>query len=80
MQKKPKAILGGEFIHMRCAAHHSTYLMLSIAKKYQKAFDLLGKDDGHLFVSSITDWENCRTLVNFLQVFYDAMLKFLSKC
>jgi hypothetical protein len=62
-------------------AHHSTYLMLSIAKKYQKAFDLLGEDDGHLFVvSSITNWENGRTLVKFLQVFYDVTLKFLSKC
>jgi hypothetical protein len=33
-----------------------TYLMLSIIDKYQKAFDLLGEDDGHLFVvPSITD-------------------------
>jgi hypothetical protein len=66
---------------MWCTAHHSTYLMLSITEKYQKAFDLLGEDDGHLFVvSSITNWENGRTLVKFLQVFYDVTLKFLSKC
>jgi hypothetical protein len=50
--------------------------MLSIAEKYQKAFDLL-TDDGNLFViSSITNWENVRTLVKFFKVFYDVMLKF----
>jgi hypothetical protein len=117
MQNKLKAVLVGEFIHMRCAAHilnivvkegisdlndcvgtirnavkyvrsspsrmakfksciareniqctkmvcldvatrrNSTYLMLNIAEKYQKAFDLLAEDNGHLFVIlSINDW------------------------
>ncbi|XP_059441769.1 zinc finger BED domain-containing protein RICESLEEPER 2-like [Corylus avellana] len=137
MQKKPKTVLGGEFIHMRCAAHilnivvkediddlkdcvgiikngvkyvrslpsrfakfkscivrenikcgkmvcldvaarwNSTYYLLSTTEKYQKTFDLLGEDDGHLFiVPSITDWENVRAFVKFLKVFYDATLKF----
>jgi macrodomain Ter protein organizer (MatP/YcbG family) len=140
MQNKLKAVLVGEFIHMRCAAHilnivvkegisdlndcvgtirnavkyvrsspsrmakfksciareniqctkmvcldvatrrNSTYLMLNIAEKYQKAFDLLADEDGHLFlVPSITDWENARALVKFLKVFYDATLKFSGK-
>ena len=54
--------------------------MLSIAEKYQKAFDLLSEDDDHLFVvPSITDWENAMALVKFLKAFYDAMLKFSGK-
>ena len=55
--------------------------MLSTTEKYQIAFDLLGEDDGHLFVVPlITNWDNVKALVKFLQVFYDATLKFSSKC
>jgi hypothetical protein len=54
--------------------------MLSIVEKYQKAFDLLADEDGHLFVvPSITDWKNVGALVKFLKVFYDATLKFSGK-
>jgi hypothetical protein len=56
---------------------YSTYLMLSIAEKYQKAFDLLGEDENNQFVvPRIIDWKNTRAFVKFLKIFYDATLKF----
>jgi hypothetical protein len=53
---------------------NSTYLMLSIAEKYQKAFELLGEEDSHLVVPGSLDWENARAFVKYLQIFYDATL------
>jgi hypothetical protein len=58
---------------------NSMYLMLSIAKKYQKAFTQLGKEDGyHFVVPSYDEWENARKFVKFLKPFYEATLKFSS--
>jgi hypothetical protein len=48
---------------------NSTYLMLSIAEKYQKAFELLGEEDSHLVVPGSLDWENARAFVKYLQIF-----------
>jgi hypothetical protein len=40
---------------------NSTYLILSAAEKYQKAFTRLGKEDGNPFVvPSYDEWENTR--------------------
>jgi hypothetical protein len=130
MENKSHTILGGEFLHMRCAAHilnlvvheglkdlgdcvtnirsavryvrsspermskfkdcieqekikcknmvcldvptkwNSTYLMLSTAEKYQRAFDLLGEDEhNHFVVPQPIDWENARAFATFLQTF-----------
>jgi len=56
---------------------NSTYLMLSTAEKYQKAFDLLGEDEhNHFVVPQTIDWENGRAFVTFLQTFYDATFNF----
>jgi hypothetical protein len=58
---------------------NSTYLMLSAAEKYQKAFTRLGEEDGNPFVvPSYTEWENVREFVKFLKPFYEATLKFYS--
>jgi len=39
----------------------STYLMLSVAEKNQKAFDLLEEDESnHFVVPSSIKWENAR--------------------
>jgi hypothetical protein len=54
-----------------------TYLMLSSAEKYEKAFALLEEDESNHFVApSFIDWENARIFVKFLKSFYDATLKF----
>jgi hypothetical protein len=56
---------------------NSTYLMLSTAEKYQKAFDLLGEDEhNHFVVPQPIDWENARAFVTCLYTFYDAALMF----
>jgi hypothetical protein len=56
---------------------NSTYLMLSYAEKYEKAFALLEDDESNHFVApSSIDWENARIFVKFLKSFYDATLKF----
>jgi hypothetical protein len=139
LKDKKCSILGGEFIHMRCAAHilnlivneglkglgdcvsnirnavkfvrsspqrmarfkecikcekiqstktvcldvqtrwNSTYLMLSAAEKYEKAFTRLGEEDGNPFVvPSYDEWKNAREFVKFLKPFYEATLKFSS--
>lgn len=58
---------------------NSTYLMLDIAMKYQKAFEILEEDDP-LFVSEVVDfggppalkdWEEAHFLSQFLKRFYD---------
>jgi hypothetical protein len=137
MKNKSHTVLGGDFLHMRCAAHilnlvvheglkdlgdcvtnirnavryvrsspermskfkecierekikcknmvcldvptrwNSTYLMLTTAEKYQRAFDLLGEDEhNHFVVPQPIDWENARAFATFLQTFYEATLKF----
>jgi hypothetical protein len=51
--------------------------MLSIAEKYQRAFDLLGEDDhNHFVVPQPIDWENDRAFATFLQTFNETTLKF----
>jgi hypothetical protein len=59
---------------------NSTYLMLCTAGKYEKAFELLDKEDNQFIVHSIIDWENARAFMKFLKTFYDATLKFSGKC
>jgi hypothetical protein len=55
---------------------NSTYLMLSTAEKYQRAFDLLGENKHNNFiVPQPVDWENARSFATFLQTFYEATLK-----
>jgi hypothetical protein len=53
---------------------NSTYLMLSIAEKYQRAFEVLGEEDSQLVVPTYIDWENARAFVKYLKTFYDATL------
>jgi hypothetical protein len=53
---------------------NSTYLMLSIAEKYQRAFEVLGEEDSQLVVPGYLDWENARAFVKYLKTFYDATL------
>ncbi|KAK0585151.1 hypothetical protein LWI29_023987 [Acer saccharum] len=69
---------------------NSTYLMLSTALKFQKAFDRLLDDDARygLYFSELDsgknrvgppkedDWDNAKVFVQFLHVFYDITLKF----
>lgn len=137
LKNRSSTVLGGEFLHMRCAAHilnlvvrdgirelnstiskireavrhvrsspgrmakfkecielerdniqckkmvcldvstrwNSTYLMLSIAEKYQRAFDRMGEDpENKLNAPELLDWENARVFVSFLKTFYDATL------
>jgi hypothetical protein len=58
---------------------NSTYLMLSAAEKYKKAFTRLREEYGNRFVvPSDTEWENVREFVKFLKHFYEATLKFYS--
>jgi hypothetical protein len=44
---------------------NSTYLMLCTAKKYEKAFELLGEEDQQFVVPSIIDWENAKAFGKF---------------
>jgi len=134
MKDKNYTVLGGEFFHIRCAAHifnlvvndglkdvndsicnvrnavkyvrsspermaafkecigmeniqckkmvcpdvptrwNSTYLMLSIAEKYQRVFERMGEEEDHLVVAEFLDWENAMAFVKLLKTFYDAML------
>ncbi|XP_059438525.1 zinc finger BED domain-containing protein RICESLEEPER 2-like [Corylus avellana] len=58
---------------------NSTYLMLSSAEKYEKAFALLEENKGKYFVApSSIEWESARLFVRFLKSFYNATLKFSS--
>jgi hypothetical protein len=58
---------------------NSTYLILSAAEKYEKAFTPLGEEDGNPFVvPSYDEWKNAREFVKFLKPFYEATLKFSS--
>ena len=68
-----------------------TYLMLDCALKYVRAFDMLEEDDGHYKIyfffeadgngkkpigPCYLDWENVKTFVAFLGIFYEATLRF----
>jgi hypothetical protein len=53
---------------------NSTYLILSIAEKYQRGFEVLGEEDCQLVVPGYLDWENARAFVKYLKTFYDATL------
>jgi hypothetical protein len=56
-----------------------TYLRISTAGKYQKAFELLeGYGHNHFVVPQAIDWENARAFFTSLQTFYDVTLKFSS--
>ncbi len=48
--------------------------MLSIAEKYQRAFEVLGEEDSQLVVPTYIDWENARAFVKYLKTFYNATL------
>jgi hypothetical protein len=68
---------------------NSTYIMLEVVKKYQRAFELMLDEDGHFLnylydddvgkkgLGTLTDdnWYNIRQFIKFLQVFYDVTLK-----
>ncbi|XP_077228331.1 zinc finger BED domain-containing protein RICESLEEPER 1-like [Tasmannia lanceolata] len=60
---------------------NSTYLMLKIALKFQKAFERFGEEDV-LFMAELKDgcpndddWDNARVLTQFLKSFYEATLR-----
>ncbi|KAK9901918.1 hypothetical protein M0R45_001852 [Rubus argutus] len=66
---------------------NSTYLMLETALKFKKAFERMeDDDDAYLtyFLDDVkklgpptsADWENARVFIKFLNIFYDATLKF----
>ena len=62
---------------------NSTYLMLEAAIKYQKAFDKLEMEDRKCVndlqrgydVPSKFDWNEARSLLPFLKMFYDATMQ-----
>lgn len=69
---------------------NSTYLMLDVAEKFQKAFELMQEeedehllnypqDDGlgkdELEPPTCEDWDTIRHLVKFLEIFYDVTLR-----
>ncbi|CAI0448983.1 unnamed protein product [Linum tenue] len=70
---------------------NSTYHMLVVAEKYEKAFDKLDCEDSRYSLyfrgrgkkrqklmgpPACEDWKNARCLVEFLRLFYNATLKF----
>jgi hypothetical protein len=61
-----------------CTIWNSTYLMLSTAEKFQRAFELMGKEDNQLPIPGYLDWKNARILVKFLKIFYDVTLSLSS--
>ncbi|KAL4030457.1 hypothetical protein IC575_008694 [Cucumis melo] len=57
---------------------NSTYMMLEVAVKFEKAFDRLEDEDAsyrHDMSPNKEDWTNARMLIQFLKVFYDVTLK-----
>ena len=74
---------------------NSTYLMLDCALKFVRAFDRLEEEDEHYKLyfyeangigkkpigpPSYLDWENVKTFVKFLSIFYEMTLKSLGPC
>ena len=70
---------------------NSTYIMLETAEKFEKVFLRMDfeddgyssysrtrEDSGGLGSSSMSDFQNCRTFVTFLRLFYNATKKFSS--
>ena len=70
---------------------NSTYLMLDCALKFVRAFDRLEEEDGHYKLyfceadgngkkpigpPNYLDWENVKTFVKFLGIFYEVTLRF----
>ena len=70
---------------------NSIYLMLDYALKFVRAFDRLEEEDGHYKLyfceadengkkpidpPNYLDWENVKTFVKFLSIFYKATLRF----
>ena len=70
---------------------NSTYLMLDCALKFVRVFDRLEEEDGHYKLyfceadgngkkligpPNYLDWENVKTFVKFLGIFYEATLRF----
>ncbi|KAL0545746.1 hypothetical protein IC582_015638 [Cucumis melo] len=57
---------------------NSTYMMLEVTVKFEKAFDRLEDEDAsyrHDMSPNKEDWANARMLIQFLKVFYDGTLK-----
>uniref|UniRef100_A0A9I9E9Q8 Zinc finger BED domain-containing protein RICESLEEPER 2-like n=1 Tax=Cucumis melo TaxID=3656 RepID=A0A9I9E9Q8_CUCME len=57
---------------------NSTYMMLEVAVKFEKAFDRLEDEDAsyrHDMSPNKEDWTNARMLIQFLKVFYNVTLK-----
>ena len=70
---------------------NSTYLMLDCALKFVRVFDKLEEEDGHYKLyfceadgngkkpigpPNYLDWENVKTFVKFIGIFYEATLRF----
>ena len=80
----------GQFLTLDVSTRwNSTYLMLSVAEKYQRAFELMLDDDG-VFVTylkedghgrkglgppTFDDWEHIRHFIKLLKLFYDVTLR-----
>nr|XP_043616011.1 zinc finger BED domain-containing protein RICESLEEPER 2-like [Erigeron canadensis] len=64
---------------------NSTYLMLSVAAEYEKAFDMFAEEDYMYFrdlqggerpgVPETSDWQNVKRLIVFLRHFYELTLR-----
>lgn len=56
---------------------NSTFLMLTSALKFQKAFDRMGEEDRKIkcLMPSREDWKNAETFATFLQPFYEVTLR-----
>ncbi|XP_038899655.1 uncharacterized protein LOC120086918 [Benincasa hispida] len=60
-------LFGREFLHVRCCAH---ILNLTVAMKFEKAFDRLEDEDAsyrHDFLSNKEDWTNAKMLIRILK-------------
>ena len=65
---------------------NSTYMMLEVAEKFEKAFARLAREDAHFEryleddggPPSDEDWSRARIFIRFLQIFYHATLSFSS--
>lgn len=64
-----------------CTGWNSIYLMLSVAVKFQKAFEHFEIDDPH-FLTSLThgvptnaDWDNVKRMVDLLSIFYHLTIR-----
>ncbi|XP_050260111.1 zinc finger BED domain-containing protein RICESLEEPER 1-like [Quercus robur] len=76
------AVLGNEYMHMRCCAH---ILNLIVGEGLKEIDAYVAKvreavrtkeDSGGLGSPCMTDFQNCRAFVTFLRLFYNATKKF----